>query len=118
MSDEDGHFLDGPPVLRIHFSAFLAQQHQVVPIEVTSSHNLRQVELILHHLAQSIEVECLMGVILIPGEKFLDIWANIHSLSIGEVVSLRWPHIFISGSKLVLPVTLQTDPKSISLPLL
>lgn len=65
MSDEDGHFLDGPPVLRVYFSAFLAQQHQVVPHEMAPSHDLRQVELVLHHLSQSIEVECLMGVVLI-----------------------------------------------------
>jgi hypothetical protein len=101
MPDEDSHLLDGPPVLRVRFSAFLAQQHQVVPHEVAPSHDLRQVELVLHHLAQSVEVECLMGVILIPRENIFDIGANIDSLSIGKVVSLSGANFFVPGSKFV-----------------
>lgn len=70
-----------------------------MPNEMVPSDHLPQVELILHHAAQSEEVEGLMRVVIIPRDTKQG-GTDVDSITIGEVVARRRTNLLVPRSKL------------------
>jgi hypothetical protein len=103
VAQEDDDLLDGPPVLRVDFAALLAQQHEVVAQEVAAAHQLPQVELVLQHSSQPVEVECLVRVIVVSAHLLLQGGTSADCISVGQVVARRRPHLLVLRLELAAP---------------
>lgn len=100
MTQKYDHLLHSPTVLRVHLAALTTQEQEVVTHEMRPAHHLVQVELVLDHPTQAVEVEGLVRVVVRSAQQGLEGGAYGQRLAVWQVVADSRAHLLVLGLEL------------------